>query len=94
MDDKIVVTFCLCDDLLKAIHHQEDQQCHMNDAEIMTTALGRPKTAKKVRYSYPECGPRHEGPVPISVPSRFGGACPSALHYPGQPDSTRVQRPG
>src|SRR5262245_22318105 len=39
MDDKIVVTFCLCDDLLKAIHHQEDHQCHMNDAEIMTTAL-------------------------------------------------------
>jgi len=39
MDDKIVVTFCLCDDLLKGIHHQEDQQCHMNDAEIMTTAL-------------------------------------------------------
>src|SRR5204862_7803322 len=39
MDDKIIVTFCLCDDLLKAIHHQEDRQCHMNDAEIMTTAL-------------------------------------------------------
>jgi len=39
MDDKIVVTFCLCDDLLKAIHHQEDHQCHMNAAEIMTTAL-------------------------------------------------------
>src|SRR5215831_18972520 len=39
MDDKIVVTFCLCDDLLQAIHHQEDCQCHMNDAEIMTTAL-------------------------------------------------------
>jgi hypothetical protein len=39
MDDKIVATFCLCDDLLKAIHHQEDGQCQMNDAEIMTTAL-------------------------------------------------------
>jgi hypothetical protein len=39
MDDKIVITFCLCDDLLKAIHHQEDCQCQMNDAEIMTTAL-------------------------------------------------------
>ena len=38
-DDKIVATFCLCDDLLKAIHHQEDCQCQMNDAEIMTTAL-------------------------------------------------------
>jgi len=39
MDDKIVATFCLCDDLLKAIHHQEDHQCQMNDAEIMTTAF-------------------------------------------------------
>jgi protein associated with RNAse G/E len=39
MDNKIVTTFCLCDDLLKAIHHQEDRQCQMNDAEIMTTAL-------------------------------------------------------
>src|SRR5215468_5889853 len=39
MDDKIVATFRLCDDLLKAMHHQEDSQCQMNDAEIMTTAL-------------------------------------------------------
>ena len=38
MDDKIIATFCLCDDLLKAIHHPEDRQCQMNDAEIMTTA--------------------------------------------------------
>ena len=79
MDDKIIAIFCLCDDLLKAMHHPD---------------VGRPKTAKKVRCSYPECGPRHEGPIPISVPIRFGGACPFALHYPGQPDSTRVQRPG
>jgi hypothetical protein len=39
MDDKIIATFCLCDDLLKAMHHQEDHQGQMNDAEIMTTAL-------------------------------------------------------
>ena len=39
MDDKIIATFCLCDDLLKTIHHQEDCQCQMNDAEIMTPAL-------------------------------------------------------
>ena len=39
MDDKIIATFCLCDDLLKAMHHQEDHQCQMNDAEIMTTAF-------------------------------------------------------
>ena len=39
MDDKIIATFCLCDDLLKAMHHQEDRQCQMNDAEIMPTAF-------------------------------------------------------
>lgn len=39
MDEKIVATFCLCDDLLKAIHHPMDKQCQMNDAEVMTTAL-------------------------------------------------------
>jgi hypothetical protein len=39
MDDKIIATFCLCDDLLKAMHHREDRQCQMNDAEIMTTAF-------------------------------------------------------
>jgi len=39
MDDKIIATFCLCDDLLKAMHHREDRPCQMNDAEIMTTAL-------------------------------------------------------
>ena len=39
MDDKIIATFCLCDDLLKAMHHQENRQGQMNDAEIMTTAL-------------------------------------------------------
>jgi Transposase DDE domain len=38
MDDKIIATFCLCDDLLQAMHHQEDHQGQMNDAEIMTTA--------------------------------------------------------
>ena len=39
MDDKIIAIFCLCDDLLKAMHHHEDRQCQMNDAEIMTTAF-------------------------------------------------------
>ena len=39
MDDKIIATFCLCDDLLKAIRHQEHPQGQMNDAEVMTTAL-------------------------------------------------------
>ena len=40
MDEKIIATFCLCDDLLKATWHQESafpQQ--LNDAEVMTIAL-------------------------------------------------------
>src|SRR5215468_6730678 len=39
MDDKIIATFCLCDDLLKALHHQENRPGQMNDAAIMTTAF-------------------------------------------------------
>jgi Transposase DDE domain len=39
MDETIITTYCLCDDRLKAIHHQEHSQGQMNDAEVMTTAL-------------------------------------------------------
>jgi len=39
MDEKIIATYCLCDDLLKAMHHHEDVQCQMNDAEVLTTAF-------------------------------------------------------
>src|SRR5574341_313103 len=39
MDTQIVAVFCLCDDMLKALHHHEDKQCQMRDAEVMTTAL-------------------------------------------------------
>lgn len=39
MDTQIIVVFCLCADMLKALHHQEDKQRQMSDAEIMTTAL-------------------------------------------------------
>src|SRR5256714_1751427 len=39
MDDRMIATFCLWDDLVKAMHHQENCQCQMNDAEIMTTAF-------------------------------------------------------
>jgi hypothetical protein len=39
MDEKIIATYCLCDDLLKAMHHRPDPQCKMSDAEVMTTAL-------------------------------------------------------
>jgi hypothetical protein len=39
MDTQIVLVFCLCDDLLKALRHAEDAQCQMKDAEVMTTAI-------------------------------------------------------
>jgi hypothetical protein len=39
MDTQIVAVFCLVDDMLKAIHHYEDPQCKMSDAEVMTTAI-------------------------------------------------------
>ena len=39
MDTQIVAVFCLVDDMLKALHHYEDRQCVMSDAEVMTTAM-------------------------------------------------------
>jgi hypothetical protein len=39
MDDKIIAIYCICSDFLMAIHHYEDPQCQMNDAEVMTTAI-------------------------------------------------------
>ena len=39
MDTQIIVVFCLCADMLKSLHHYEDKQCQMSDAEVMTTAI-------------------------------------------------------
>jgi len=39
MDSRIVAVYCLCDDMLKALHHKEDPQYQMTDAEVMTTAI-------------------------------------------------------
>jgi hypothetical protein len=39
MDDTILAMYCLCTDFLKALHHAEDRQQKMTDAEVMTTAL-------------------------------------------------------
>ena len=59
MDDKIIAIFCLCDDLLKAMPHQEDCQCQMNDADIMTTAFiaalffrGNHESARSMLHQY------------------------------------------
>jgi hypothetical protein len=39
IDTQIMVVFCLCADMLNSLHHYEDRQCQMNDAEVMTTAI-------------------------------------------------------
>ena len=39
MDTQIIVIFCLCADMLKSLHHYEDPQRRMSDAEVMTTAI-------------------------------------------------------
>ena len=39
MDTQIIVVYCLIDDMLKALHHYEDKQRQMSDAEIMTTGI-------------------------------------------------------
>ena len=39
MDDHILAIYCVCHDFLKALHHREDRQQKMTDAELMTTAL-------------------------------------------------------
>ena len=39
MDDQILTIYCFCDDFLKALHHYQDPQCQISDAEVMTTAI-------------------------------------------------------
>ena len=35
MQDTIVTIYCLCDDLLKAMHYKDDRQTHFSSAEVM-----------------------------------------------------------
>jgi hypothetical protein len=39
MDTQIIVVYCLSADMLTSLHHYEDQQRQMSDAELMTTAI-------------------------------------------------------
>lgn len=39
MDAEITGYYCVCDDFLESAGYQDDPQCHMSAAEIMTTAL-------------------------------------------------------
>ena len=39
MQDTIITIYCVCDDLLKALHHQDDPQTRFSAAEVMTVPL-------------------------------------------------------
>jgi hypothetical protein len=39
MDDHILAIYGVCHGFLKALHHWEDHQQNMTEAEVMTTAL-------------------------------------------------------
>ena len=39
MELKITLVFCLCTDILTEMRHQENPQCQLNDAEIMTIGI-------------------------------------------------------
>ncbi|MFT4203350.1 MAG: IS982 family transposase [Chitinophagaceae bacterium] len=38
-DSKIIALYCIVDDILNSLHHQEDQRARVSDAEIITTAF-------------------------------------------------------
>jgi hypothetical protein len=39
MDTTIVAVFTICDDILRAMRHQDDVRSQMSNAEVMTTAI-------------------------------------------------------
>ena len=39
MQDKIITTFCILDDLLTILHHRNDPQAKAPDSEILTIAI-------------------------------------------------------
>lgn len=39
MDSHIVAVYCLCADMLNALHHRNAPQCQLTDVEVMTIAL-------------------------------------------------------
>jgi hypothetical protein len=62
MDENIIATSCLGDDLLQAMHHQDDSPCQMSDAEVVTTRFHRmtwwhpsPRIESRLRYGIPAC---------------------------------------
>jgi len=49
MDTQIVLVFCMCDDLLKGLHHVEDQQRQMKDAEVLSGKVNSDKKRGEVK---------------------------------------------
>ena len=39
MDGQMIAVYCLTADMLQALGHRDDRQCHLSDAEVMTIAL-------------------------------------------------------
>ena len=39
MLDQVIVTYCICDEVTKALNIKDDIQCKMSSAEIMTFVL-------------------------------------------------------
>ena len=59
MDSKIILIFCICDDLLKSLHIKDDSQAKMSSSEIITLAIvsalffgGNFSFASRFLYSY------------------------------------------
>ena len=38
-EDKIISIYCIIDDILKGVGHQEDNRRKVSDSEIITTAM-------------------------------------------------------
>ena len=66
MDNKILAIFCLCDDLLTAMHHHEDRQCQMEQygnhdhclhcCFILSRESGKRSYSAQTRWLYPSHG--------------------------------------
>jgi hypothetical protein len=94
VDGQITAIYSLCDDVLKTLHHAEDPQCRMNDAEVMTTAIvaalyfgGNLERARRLLAS-PTYIPRmlskatcHRGAIELFVPGIGGGLQPAQCQF-------------
>lgn len=61
MDSQIVAIYCICDDILKGLYHQENSQCQMSDAEIMTTLIRAACDNYRIQQSRHYSGERWRG---------------------------------